>query len=290
MEPDWQKIECENAGLSVHSAYFLGEGWNARAYLVNNELIFRFPKRAEHWEELKREIAFLAFAADHLPLAVPRYVQVAPTSLAATHGYAVYRYLRGHALSVNVLTQEQLAAAADALAAFLRALHSLQPSPAVSALLPQEDERTVAEDCFAQAESEIAPKLSPTEAKALRAQFASYLDTPANFLFRPAVLHADLSSDHILAENGSVVAVIDFGDINWGDPDYDFTYLLISFGQEFVEEVARRYGHPNLEQLMMKLRYFAMVDQIGTILYGAGRALAGQEAAAWRRLRQLLNR
>lgn len=290
MEPDWQKIECENAGLSVHSTCFLGEGWNARAYLVNNELVFRFPKRAEHWEELEREIAFLAFAADHLPLAVPRYVQVAPTSPAAAHGYAVYRYLRGHALNVNVLTQAQLAAAADALAAFLRALHSLQPSPAVSALLPQEDERAVAEGYLAQAERAIAPKLSPTEAKALRALFASYLDTPANFLFQPAVLHADFSSDHILAENGSVVAVIDFGDINWGDPDYDFMYLLIDFGQAFVEEVACRYGHPNPEQLMVKLRYFAMVDQIGTILYGAGRALAGQEAAAWLWLRQLLHR
>ena len=289
MKPDWRKIEFENQGLSVRSACFLGEGWNSRAYLVNDELVFRFPKRAEHWEELEREIAFLAFAADALPLAVPRYVHTTPDSPAAAYGYAVYSYLRGHALDTNTLTQEQLAAVAEALATFLRALHSLQPSPAISALLPQEDERMVAEDYHAQAESEIAPKLSPTEAKALRAQFASYLDTPANFLFRPAVTHADLSGDHILVENGSVVAVIDFGDINWGDPDYDFMYLLLDFGQAFVEEVARRYGHPSLEQLMAKLRYFVMTDQIGTILYGAGRALAGQEEAAWQRLRRLLN-
>jgi hypothetical protein len=68
-------IEFENRGLSVVSTRFLGEGWNSRAYLVNDELVFRFPKRPEHWEELEREIAFLAFAADDLPLAVPRYAQ-----------------------------------------------------------------------------------------------------------------------------------------------------------------------------------------------------------------------
>jgi hypothetical protein len=48
MKPDWRKIEFENAGLVVRSADFLGEGWNSRAYLVNNELVFRFPKRAEN--------------------------------------------------------------------------------------------------------------------------------------------------------------------------------------------------------------------------------------------------
>jgi aminoglycoside 2''-phosphotransferase len=288
MKPDWRKIEFENRGLSVRSARFLGEGWNSRAYLVNDELVFRFPKRPEHWEELEREIAFLAFAADDLPLAVPRYIQVAPDSPAAAYGYAVYRYLRGHAMDANALSREQLAAAADAIAAFLQALHNLQPSPEVGSLLPLEDARMVAEGHLVQAESEIAPKLLPEEAEALRKQFDTYLSTPANFLFRPAVLHADLSRDHVLVEDGSVAAVIDFGDVCWGDPDYDFMYLLIDFGQAFVREVAGRYGHPDLEQLMVKLRYFDLVDQIGTILHGAGLALEGQEDAAWCRMKQLL--
>jgi aminoglycoside phosphotransferase (APT) family kinase protein len=146
MKPDWRKIESENRGFSIRSACFLGEGWNSRAYLVNNELVFRLPKRPEHWEELEREIAFLAFAADDLPLAVPRYVQIAPDSAAATYGYAVYRYLRGHAMDANALTREKLAAAADAIAAFLQSLHSLQPSPEVGSLLPLEDARMVAEE------------------------------------------------------------------------------------------------------------------------------------------------
>lgn len=288
MNPDWRKIEFENRGISIRSARFLGEGWNSRAYLVNDELVFRFPKRPEHWEELEREIAFLTFAADDLPLAVPRYVQVAPDSPAAEYGYAAYRYLRGHAMDADALSREQLAAAADTIAAFLRAMHSLQPSPEVASILPLEDARVEAEEYLVQAESEIAPKLPPVEATALRRQFEVYLGAPTNFFFRPAVLHADLSQDHVLVENDSVVAVIDFGDVNWGDPDYDFMYLFNNFGQTFVREVARRYGHPNLEELVVKLRYFDLVDQIGTILYGAGRALEGQEGAAWRRLKQLL--
>ncbi|HKQ79220.1 MAG TPA: aminoglycoside phosphotransferase family protein [Blastocatellia bacterium] len=290
MEPDWRQIERENRGLSVRSAHFLGEGWNSLAYLVNDEFVFRFPKRLEHWKELEREVTFLAFAADLLPLAVPRYMRIAPGSPASAYGYAVYRYLHGHAMNVNALSQEKRDAAAEVIGAFLRELHSLQLSPEVSYLLPREDERMVAEGYFVRAQREIAPKLRPLEASALIKQFEIYLGSPENFLFQPTVLHADLSRDHILLENDSVTAVIDFGDVNWGDPDYDFMYLFVDFGQSFAEEVARRYGHQDLERLLSKLLYFGLVDQIGTILDGEGLALEGQEDEAWLRLKQLLRR
>jgi hypothetical protein len=42
---------------------------------VNDELVFRFPKRDTCWTELHREIAFLEDVAEHLPVAVPRYAQ-----------------------------------------------------------------------------------------------------------------------------------------------------------------------------------------------------------------------
>jgi aminoglycoside 2''-phosphotransferase len=126
------------------------------------------------------------------------------------------------------------------------------------------------------------------EANALVKQFEIYLSAPENFLFQSVVLHADLSRDHILMENDSVVAVIDFGDVNWGDPDYDFMYLFVDFGQAFAEEVARSYGHQDLERLMSKLLYFGLIDQIGTILDGVGLALKGQEDLAWLRLKQFL--
>jgi aminoglycoside 2''-phosphotransferase len=74
-EPDWRKIEFEMSALSIRTARFLGEGWTSRAYLVNNELVFRFPKQAEDWLELEREIAFLSFASTSLSLAVPDYLR-----------------------------------------------------------------------------------------------------------------------------------------------------------------------------------------------------------------------
>ena len=287
VEPDWKHIERETT-LVLHDTIFLGEGWDFVAYLVNAEFVFRFPKRRSHWNDLHREIAFLKFAGDKLPLAVPRYVRVMADSRSAPNGYAVYRYLPGRPLDMNAFDPDERAAAVVRIAAFLRSLHRLRPDQSVSALLPREDARLIAEGYRAYAERDIVSKLSPYAVLALRELFAEHLGTPANFTFRPAVLHADLSREHLLAENNSVTAVIDFGDVNWGDADYDFTYLFIDFGADFALEVAQQYGHPDVERLARKLRYFAAVDQIDTIVHGEGRALEGQTAAAWKQLKRLL--
>ncbi|HEX2715966.1 MAG TPA: phosphotransferase [Candidatus Acidoferrales bacterium] len=91
-------------------------------------------------------------------------------------------------------------------------------------------------------------------------------------------------------ENNAVSGVIDFGDVNWGDPDYDFMYLFVDFGLAFTLDVARRYGHADIGRLQDKLRYYGIVDQIDTIREGRGRSLPGQKEEAWQRLRQLLVR
>lgn len=287
MQPDWRKVERDNPGLSVRSARFIGQGWNACAYVVNNEFVFRFPKHAGHWVEMEREIAFLAFAADKLPVPVPRYLRAAPHSSAAPHGYAIYKYLAGRAMDASGLTRERRDAAAAVLASFLKTLHALQPSPHIAGVLPRDDERLAARDYFVRAERAVIPRLPRRLGRTLREVFEMHLGGPQNFV-APAVLHADFGADHILVENSAVTGVIDFGDVNWGDPDYDFMYLFVDFGMPFFEDVARRYGHTDLSRLRNKVRYFGIVDQIDTILEDEGRALDGQKEKAWIRLEQLL--
>ena len=288
MTPDWRQIERQRDGLSIRSASLLGEGWCSRAYLVNEELVFRFPKRADHWTELNREIRFLTWAADKLPLSVPRYFAIAPDSPAAPNGYAAYRYLPGRRMNIESLASADRSAPAERIALFLRALHSLRPPRDIASQLPRDDARLVAEECRDQVERQILPNLDSLEIHTLRALFGTYLDAAENFSFDPVVLHADLSGDHLLMDGGLVTAVLDFGDVNWGDRDYDFHYLLLDFGPAFAMDVARRYGHPGVDQLLSKLRYFALADQLGTILEGPGRPLDGQIDAAWVRVRELL--
>jgi len=286
---DWQRIGAAHPELKIQSVAFLGEGWTSHSYLVDGSLVFRFPKRAEVWQELEREVAFLAAAADALPLKVPRYASVVRSSAAATHGYAVYSYVPGSRLTPEEFSTAEGDAAVEAIAAFLRTMHDYQPSESTAACLPRVDERVRAIDIRDLAERVIHRQLSTTQAKRLQEWFAWYLDAPASFSFSPVVIHADFSSDHILVSKGCVTGVIDFSDVSFGDPDYDFSSLFIDVGEDFTIGVARRYGHPDPQGLLHKLRYFDIADQIDTILNGAGWALPGQQEAAWQRLRRCLS-
>jgi hypothetical protein len=86
-----------------------------------------------------------------------------------------------------------------------------------------------------------------------------------------------------------VTGILDWGDVGLGDPDYDFAYLCDDLGEAFVRDMAFHYGHADPDRLVRKTRYFSVVDQIGTIVHGGDRALLGDEAESWVRLRALLH-
>jgi phosphotransferase family enzyme len=115
------------------------------------------------------------------------------------------------------------------------------------------------------------------------------VEDPGNFPVTSRIVHADLSAQHILYADESVTGILDWGDVCLGDPDYDFSYLYGDLGEAFVRDVALQYGHNDPDRLVRKAHCFSVVDQIGTIVCGAGRALAGDEAAAWQRLRAQLH-
>ena len=287
VQPDWNAIAAEIPELTIRSAIPIGEGWTAVAYRVNDELVFKFPKRREEWEELDREIAFLAYARPHLQLPVVEHLHRVRDSAGAPNGYVVYRHLPGRAVQPENLSERARSALAETLAGFLRALHDMKPGP-VASILSREDEQAVASRYWEDAEDKIAPRLSAAERRRLSDLFARHLRDPRNFAGPSCILHADLSVDHVLCVDQAVTGILDWGDVCLGDPDYDFAYVYEDLGEAFVREMALHYGHADPERLVRKARYFTVVDQIETIVHGGDRALSGDEAESWQRLRVLL--
>lgn len=274
----------------VQGARLLGEGWTTRSWLFGDRVL-RCPKHADDWEWLHREIAFLRYAWDKLPLPVPRYGQVEPHAPGFAHGYAAYPLIPGRSAEGRLGSAPVRRNHARALADFLRALHDLRPPREVLQLLVHEDPVANAEFYRVVVERDLASQLTAAETTAVRAQLTRYAGNPANVAYSPVVLHADLNGDNILVdESGHITGVIDFGDVCLGDPDFDFTYLYLELGGDFTADVARRYGHPAPDALLEKTHYFALVDQIGTILCDGGRALPGHQDQAWQNLRTLCSR
>jgi aminoglycoside 2''-phosphotransferase len=288
LQPDWEAIASELPRISIRSAVPIGEGWTATAWRVNDELVFKFPKKPWVWGDLDRELAFLPYARPRLPLSVPEYLHTVRESAGASHGYVVYRHVPGSAVDPQTLTRRERTMLAQTLAHFLRTLHDIDPAP-VASILPGDDEFTLALQCQRDADAEIAPRLSGKERRRLSEAFAEHLNDERNFNARSVIVHADLGADHILRLGESVSGVIDWGDVSIGDADYDFNYLFKEFGEQFVREVAAGYGHADPDRLVRKTRYFCLADQIGTIVHGADDALPGDVESAWQILRSLLS-
>lgn len=287
LRPDWSGIAPE-ISFTVHSAVPIGEGWTATAWRVNDELVFKFPKKARVWEELDRELSVLPYVRPLLPLSVPEHLHAVRESAGAPHGYVVSRYLPGSAADPRTLTRGERTALAETLARFLRVLHSIDPGP-LSSTLPREDEYALAKQVQRDAEAVVSPQLSTSERDQLREVLAEHVDDERNFNRRSVIMHADLSVDHVLRVGDSVRGIIDWGDVSIGDPDYDFNYLYEEIGEDFIREMATYYGHPEPDRLVRKARYFSIADQIGTIVYGGDDALPGDVEASWETLRSLLS-
>ncbi|MVU76314.1 phosphotransferase [Nocardia sp. ET3-3] len=207
---------------------FDGEnGWDSRATLVDERWVERRPRRAEVEAQLVRETRMMPWLAPRLPLAVPVPAVVGEAPLVVRH-----RLIRGEPI------EDYTAENGNAIGHFLRTLHDTPPAEIMALGLPGADhthrERNWAMD---RCRREVLPLLPDS----LTAAAAALLDRIPAF---PAdtVVHADLGPDHVLAEEGWISGVIDFGDAHLGDPAIDLAWALFDTSPEFADAVAETYG------------------------------------------------
>jgi aminoglycoside phosphotransferase (APT) family kinase protein len=184
----------------------IDEGYDFHVVVVDDEWIFRFPRRAGVEAALETEIELLPTIAPALPVPVPSFEYVSREPL-----FVGYRLLRG-----TPLVDED----AGGVRAFLDALHALDPSG-----LPVERAGWIAvyEKQCAEFERLVLPLLGSDDRVRSKRLFEE-VETLVGF--EPALLHADLGPAHLLVRDGRLAGVIDWGDARVGDPALDYAWLL----------------------------------------------------------------
>jgi aminoglycoside phosphotransferase (APT) family kinase protein len=109
----------------------LGAGCDHELFLVGDEWIFRFPKRAERVAWLRREIQVVAIAAEALGDRVPRFERIAEPSAPFPYPFVGYRRLAG--VGADRVTDGDRPELAADIGRVLSALHRVDPAriPAV---------------------------------------------------------------------------------------------------------------------------------------------------------------
>lgn len=206
-------------------------GYDFEVLIVDDEWVFRFPRRSGVVAALEVEIALLPELAAALPAAVPRFEHVVREP-----GLCVgYRVIKGEPLSSDWAPE-----LARDVGLFLSALHTFDVDRAYALGVGRPDWRqSYAAQC-AEFERLVAPRLDPEEQAVAAQMFRDGIEALDGF--EPVLLHADLGPEHLLCADGRLAGVIDWGDTRIGDPALDLAWLVHGTPPEFVTALAEWYS------------------------------------------------
>lgn len=232
-----QSLLAAYPDLLIHDAYLhQGDGQNSNILVVNDTLIFRFPRYAQGIAALRREVAVLRFLQGRVSLPAPHPLYVTST-------FVGYPRLPGAPLWADDLARFDHASrerVAAQLAAFLRELHALRP---LDLGLPTADGSAVWRAMYGDIQQHLFPRMRPDACAEVSRHFDAYLNDPRLHQFTPTLRHGDFGGANILHDPATrhVTGVVDFGACALGDPAVDLA-AVSTYGEAFAALFGAAYG------------------------------------------------
>jgi aminoglycoside phosphotransferase (APT) family kinase protein len=202
--PQWAALRIER----VSSA-----GTDNAIYRLGDDLAVRLPRI--HWavDTVAKEQKWLPVLAPQLPLAVPVPVAAGEPDEEFPYPWGVVRWLPGELATVDRL-EDPVDAARD-LAAFVRALRSIDATGG-----PKHHRGQPVRLGDEMVRKGIAGVRDEIDADAVIAAWDRVMAAP-DYEGPPVWFHGDLSYLNVLARNGKLTGVIDWGTCGVGDPAID---------------------------------------------------------------------
>jgi len=260
-------ISADIDQFDVTRVSVLGEGWDFCTFVVNDEWVFRFPKRRQCARQLAREHKLLELLAGSLgndSIAIPRYRFYVRTPTLFTLAYVGYPMLRGDALIDCAVDSIDRAAIGRQLGGFLQRLNAAAPKPPPRIYHDQFPENLID---FRRELDDASVSMPPHIAAACRRLLAM---TPTPDDAAPLFQHGDLGVEHILVDRRSsrITAIIDWGDAGWGDPVGGLVGLWAWGGDTAVHAALSGWGRVLSDDAWSRLRLWGVAYAIGSAYYG----------------------
>lgn len=261
-------IEKQFPKIKIDSINQLGFGWDNTVYKVNDDYVFRFPRRQVAAPLITAEHSILPKIKNRLSIAVP-----VPLFFGQPEGdypwhFLGYDFLPGITGCRAKLTHDERVQLAVPIAQFLRELHSVseQEGRAFGA----------GDDPFdrlfniAKRLPALGDNLNKIEAEGLFADVQSLrrtMDELQNVSDdgRRSLVHGDFYVRHILLnESHELSAVIDWGDVHVGNPAIDLSILYSFVPIEAHDDFIATYGP--IAENTLRLAHFRALNHTSVLI------------------------
>lgn len=203
-------------------------GWDNRTFRLGEDKLVRLPAAAPYVAAVEREQTWLPRLAPHLPLPIPAPLAVGKPGRGYPFPWSVIAWIDGAPLHA-VPDLDQMRLARD-LARFLSALYAIdaRDGPAAGAHNFHRGGDLAVYDGETRAALEaLEGRLDGAAAVALwEAALATGWEGP------PVWVHGDVAPGNLLARDGRLCAVIDFGSSGVGDPACDLAFAWTSLDDD----------------------------------------------------------
>ncbi|WP_020061861.1 phosphotransferase family protein [Bacillus sp. 123MFChir2] len=235
--------------LPIHSFHKDESGWDNVAIIVNDEWLFRFPRKIEYAKKIPREkqlyeVLFPILQTEFIE--IPNYHILYDNEADSIPVCSYYKMIHGepfkssylHNLSIN-----EKAHIAAQLASFLAALHTVPTTLAKEWGFQVEQTIKHWKELYIKLKGYLFTTLTIEETNRLNTLFQTFLEQLYTSTSLQTVIHADLTHNHILfhPHTKKLAGIIDIGDAQIGDPAFDFAGLYADYGHDFTLEVYNNY-------------------------------------------------
>lgn len=268
---DIKNLLEEKFNISIDSIKQIGEGYDSKAYLVNDKYIFKIKFSANKKKGYEKEKAIYDFLNSRLNTDI-KIPNIEYSYISDEISILGYKEIKGKFLSPELyltLSQEEKSQLKKDIANFLRSMHDLDYSEISSYTIDYK--QNVLEE-YQLLRNTIYDSLTDIEKQYIES-FMKRLNSTDIFDGKKCLCHNDFSCNHLLLDdNNKLCGIIDFGDSGIIDEYCDFIYLLEDseeeLGHEFGEDILKLYENIDIEKAK---EYQDIVEQyypIDTIVYG----------------------
>jgi aminoglycoside 2''-phosphotransferase len=271
-----QQVRKCYSNLEVKTTRLVDAGEFNDTFVINEEIVFRFPTSPDGVWRLKAEVAVLGAIQNHISVPIPNPIYISEDLETVGAAFIGYRMLPGEPLRNHLGTlrvrgdHRQLA---GQLAAFLRELHGF-PAKSTGLAVPVHDRgrREALPGLYQSFREHLYPRMGPDARDLVTSQFDEFLENPASFDYGQVLKHGDLGPGNILLDpqRQTLSGIIDFGSAGLDDPAIDLGFVSFwgksSLGGVFVEQL---YGdYPMTESLLSRVRFFEVMIALMVALGG----------------------
>lgn len=259
----FEQIRKSFPNIRWQSVKYISSGFDNDVIILDNKLVFRFPKNNYSRKIFKDEVGLLGFLVNKLSIRLPEYKYIAKN-----YSFGGYPLIRGEELTKNklkIMSVKQKHNLAKKLALFLSELHSI-PLNKIKKFNPRE--RDAAKE-LKQLRQNAGKYVFPILSKADRIFFEDFFVQLSEVLkqkYKKVLVHGDFSGDHfIINRQSSLAGIIDFTDKAIHDSAFDFIFLW-EFGREFVQLIFDNYDNISKEGVVERARVYAQASALWNML------------------------